>query len=698
LPNFQRLRKVVSQVAVKPDYIKLIGGTDEITPPFQRVTGTVRFGLNFEAITMGGYRRRAGDERFDGRPKPSDATYDLVRVNYSGIVTVGNIVTGATSAQTAQVIAVVNTVSEKYIIVTKVSGLFVIGENLLIAATVRAVVVEPNARGSAPTMALNALYKYLASEVYRADILAVPGEGPVRGVVEFNDVVYAFRNAVGGLAGGMYRSTTGGWVAVALGREISFTSGGPFEILEGATITGAISTATAVVARVILTSGTWATSDAAGRLILTGQVGNFGAENLDVGANLNVATVAFNSVQLTLLPNGKYEFFIENFGGAAGTRRVYGADGVNRGFEFDGTVYVPIHTGMVVDAPKHVIGHKFHLCFSFGASFQHSAAGLPYVWSPIVGALEIAVGDNITGMAWAPGNVVGGALVIYCRNRTYILYGTGVGDWQLVPYRRELGAYEYTIQDVAQTIVLDDRGITEFQTAQEYGNFSHNTLSNGVRDTINGLRTIATTSCVCRNKNQYRLFFSDGTSYYVTFNGKKNIGVMRQFSPHSAFTAWSGEALDGSERIYIGGANGFVYQQERGTSCDGEKIDSFFDLSYNFQKSPRADKHYRDASIEVKSENYAAFSVGYSLGYGVAGIPQPITQAVNSNLSVTHWDSGLTWDQFVWDGTSLSPSVIDSRGDGENVAFVISSSSEMIESFDITALLIHYTPRRRMRP
>lgn len=690
--------RAVASVPVQPDYIKLAGGTDEITPPFQRTTGTVRIGLNFEAIARGGYRRRCGDERFDGRPKPSDANYDFVRVNFTGTIIVNDVVTGATSTQTGKVIAVVDTTTAKYIIITKASGDFDVGESLEVAATARAVVVEVNARNAAPTPALNAWYKCLAAAVYRADIQKVPGEGPVRGVVEYNDVVYAFRNAVGGATCAIYKSSAGGWVAVALGREISFTSGGTFEILPAATITGATSGATAVVSRIVLTSGTWAAGTAAGRIIVTGQTGNFGAENLDVGANLNVATVAFNSVQLVLVPSGKYEFIIENFGGATGTRKVYGADGKNRGFEFDGTAYFPISTGMVVDTPTHVTGHKKHLCFSFGPSFQHSAPAQPFVWSAVLGAAEISTGDDITGMAWQPGNVAGGALALFCRNRTDILYGSGVGDWQLVSYRQELGAYPYTIQDVGQTVTLDDRGITEFLTAQEYGNFSHNTLSDRVRDSINAIRGLSTCSCVCRDKNQYRLFFSDGSRYYLTFEGKKSAGVMKMSSPYSAFVAWSGETVNGDERLYMGGADGYVYEMEKGTSADGAKIESFFDLSYNFQKSPRYDKHYRDITLEVQSNNFAAFSVGYSLGYGVIGVPQPVTQVVESDLSVTYWDSGLTWDEFYWDGMTLSPSVLDTRGDGENISLVVSSSSEMIEPFDITAVLINYTPRRRLRP
>jgi len=73
---------------------------------------------------------------------------------------------------------------------------------------------------------------------------------------------------------------------------LGFTSGGIYEIEVGGTITGATSAATAHVAGVSLSSGSWAGGDAVGTLTLRRVIGTFQAENLDVGANANVAAIA----------------------------------------------------------------------------------------------------------------------------------------------------------------------------------------------------------------------------------------------------------------------------------------------------------------------------------------------------------------------------------------------------------------------
>ena len=73
---------------------------------------------------------------------------------------------------------------------------------------------------------------------------------------------------------------------------VAFTSGGTYEVKAGMTITGATSTKTAKVVRVDLAAGTWAGGDAAGTFIVEALSGDFQAENVDVGTNSNVATVA----------------------------------------------------------------------------------------------------------------------------------------------------------------------------------------------------------------------------------------------------------------------------------------------------------------------------------------------------------------------------------------------------------------------
>ena len=418
---------------------QLNGGLDQETPAWRVPVGSIRESLNYEIAVDGGYQDIEGYEAFDGRPAPSDASFTIVDITITGSIVVGDTVTGAVTGATGLVIAVAtypDDPAQSYMALTKVTGVWSnASENVEVSATPEGNTDAVGYSDSAPTSKLKAQYDNLAADEYRADITVVTGQGDVWGGFSLGALKYAIRNKVGGATAGLYKSSVAGWTEIALGVEIAFTSGGTYVIAEQDTITGASNGATAVVERVQVTSGSFSGGDAVGFLKLSGQTGTFIGEDLDVGANLNVATVAGDSAAITLSPGGRLAYDLSNFADPAGAERVYGSDGVNLGWEFDGTVFARIRTGMVADTPTHVKVHKHQLFFSFAGSVQHSALGNPFSWAVILGAAEIATGFVITGFDIQPGAEGNAALLVACRQRLFVLYGNSVSDWNLVRYR-----------------------------------------------------------------------------------------------------------------------------------------------------------------------------------------------------------------------------------------------------------------------
>lgn len=680
----------------KLEFIQFAGGFDTETPRWEVKPGQLRETQNFEIGINGGYIDIEGYERTDGQAAPSAASYSILNVTITGSFAAGDEITQQVSGATATVVLVVTSDDQDYLVITKITGTFDDTNDLEVSASVEGTATSEAMPSGASTPQLDAYYKGLAADEYRNDITAVPGSGSILGVVYYNDVRYAFRNNVGGTAAAMYKSTSSGWSLVALGRELEFTSGGTTEIEEGDTIEGATSGATAVVTRVVLESGSWSGGDAAGRLIFASQTGTFQSENLDVGASTNIATIAGDSSAITLSPSGRYEFDIKNFGGQIGTKRVYGCDRVNRGFEFDGTVFVPIDTGMTNDAPTHVKVHKNHLFFSFGGSAQHSGTGTPYIWSPVFGAAEIATGDDITGFMIEPGTQGGSTLGIYNRNTVHMLYGSSSADWELVRFRDEVGAYAHTLQQFGITLFLDDRGITNLATAQEYGNFIHATLSKHIQSFINTKKTTVVASCISRNKSQYRVFFSDGSGLYITTDGRKIVGMMPILFENPVTCVWSSEDNAGNERIFFGSTNGMVYEMDAGTSFDGEDKEAFMVFHYNFSGSLRLLKKYMEITLETYGTGYSEFSFSYELGYASTLIPQPGAETKTLEFSPVYWDA-FVWDQFVWDGVSLSPTTLKLSGSAENISMTIRKNSNYFATNQFNGAFLKYLPRRMLR-
>ena len=399
----------------------------------------------------GGYRRIGGYERFDGRTEPHKGVYSTLPATITGTWAAGNTITGLTSGATA----VILTSNVNGFIVTKKTGTFVATESLQIAAVTVATCTAALFAGGALTSALNANYLNRAADIYRADILVVPGSGDIRGVWLYNDVVYAFRDNAGGTLGILHKSTSTGWTVVAFTEEISFTAGNS-SVGDGDILTqGAV---TATIQRVVAQSG--ASPNIVGRLIITARAGGNFAAGAATSTGGGALTLSGAQTAITVAPGGRYEFENQNFGGSTGTYRMYGCGGVDRGFEFDGTVYVPIATGMTVDRPNYMATHKNHLFFAFGASVQHSAPGTPYVWSAVLGAAEIALGDVVTGFSPEAGSANEAALTIATRNRSYVLYGTSVSNWNLIIVNQSGGALAYTLQKIGSTYALDDIGVT----------------------------------------------------------------------------------------------------------------------------------------------------------------------------------------------------------------------------------------------
>lgn len=674
------------------DMVVLKGGLDQVTPTLTLAPGALRQCTNFEAAVTGGYNRIKGYERFDGNSGPTamSESESPVRLSVSAIDNAAEINDAISSSGGAS--GVVSYISGLTIVIVKVVGTFAVGETLTVGVATIGVIDNVAVTPVSPQQ--DAMIRKSIADVYRADIAAVPGSGSVLGVVEYNDTVYAFRNNAGGTACDIYKSSASGWVNVQLYKTVSFTSGGTATPADGATLTQG--SYTAVIKRVVKTTGVWSSGSAAGQFIIETPTGNFSAGAATIGA-VNV-TLSGIQTALTLSPGGRFAFEEHNFFGQAVTKRIYGCDGVNKAFEFDGDVLVPLTTGTSPDTPTHLCCHKGYLFLMIGSSAFHSAPGDAYNWSGAGGAGEIAVGDVITDCIAMPGGTTSGTLGIFSRSNTYILYGSSPTDWNLVTYNTGTGAAPFSVQNMAQTFAFDDRGVNSIQAALQYGNFAQTAISNAVLPFITERINLLTASTLCRRKSQYRVFFSDGFALFVTVVNNKLMGCAPAWFPDAVTCCYEGKDSTGADVIYFGSTNGMIYQMEKGTSFDGAKID--FSLTTNFSnaRSPRTLKRYRKMVPEIFADNgsYVEFEVNFLIGYSSVEYSQPDISTYNQFAGQSKWDT-FTWDNYNWDEELSTPMECDCDGTAENIAVQISGSLDYIPEFTLNSFLIHYNARRMMR-
>ncbi len=673
------------------------GGLDLVTPTLRLQSGALRDGVNFECATSGGYSRIEGYERFDGHASPSAATFGIIQIDaFVNVPAIGLVVTQATSGATGTIIAVY-TGTAPYIIVTQITGTFDTTHTLTVPG--------PITVGTATTLTTflsaqdKAIYRAAAADVYRALIAAVPGSGSILGVVGMVfsgvDNVYAFRANVGATAVAIYKKSTSGWTLVPFYNIVSFTLGGTTEPADGTTLTqGGV---TATIKRVMSQSGIWASNTAAGQFVITNPAGgNFAAGAATIGA-INV-TLSGAETAITLAIGGRFEFVKCNFSGQAVTRRIYGCDGVNKCFEFDGDTLAPITTGLTNDAPSHIAFHKNYLWVSYASSVLHCGVGTPFRWSSTDGGGEIATGDTVNGMITLPGDQTSAALAVLLHGNTAILYGTDPDTFNYVALNTGVGARAYSIQNLFDTFVLDDFGVITLRTTLNYGNFAATTLTRNILPFIIQERSLFVASLTNRLKSQYRLFFSDGYGLYCSVVNQQYLGSIPVLFPNPVLCGDEVDLVNGDMASYFGSSNGFVYQLDKGTSFDGSDINAYILPAWDAIRSPLVEKRFRAVMLEVQGEGYATINYGYALDYGNTQTEQPSPVPVNLSLNaIERWDS-FTWDEFVWDGTNLIPSYLDATGTGVNIQPAITSGTNYCSAYTVDSIIHSYTPRRGLRP
>uniref|UniRef100_UPI004048A6FA hypothetical protein n=1 Tax=Rheinheimera sp. TaxID=1869214 RepID=UPI004048A6FA len=391
-----------------------------------------------------------------------------------------------------------------------------------------------------------------------------------------------------------------------------------------------------------------------------------------------------------LQPNGRYETIEANFTGAVADKEIIGVDGANPAFRFDGTTFTQITGPITPDQPTHLTvlpSQKLIMTYR-GGSLVYSEVGDPAGWDGNLGAGEIAVGYEIIGVETQADS----STAIFCRDRTFILYGKSEADFNLTTLALRSGAIPGTIQTLGTPLYLDDRGLTRLDRVQAFGNFDSATLSQKVQPLLQSKQGNARCSMVLRGKNQYRLFFGDNTGLGVTMYGGEVMGFFEFRLGFTPFCTWSGELPNGTEVFYAGGDNGYLYQLEKGFSHDGADYLSSFQTSFlNFGR-PEDKKRWRKLVIEADSVTRvdAQFRVYYD--YTDPNIPLEDVMFGSGSK----WDLS-DWDDAIWGGASTSWTDQYIDGVSRSLSVYMSVESDYYPPHQLAQLFIHASPRGRRR-
>jgi hypothetical protein len=301
---------------------------------------------------------------------------------------------------------------------------------------------------------------------------------------------------------------------------------------------------------------------------------------------------------------------------------------------------------------------------------------------------------------------VGGVLVITSERETKGLFGATIDDWELKLVGEKTGGKVYTSKKMDTVYGLDALGITSVSRTDAFGSFMGATVSQLVQPLVNLYRERSTSASIVRSANQYRLYFDDGTGLimYIPTAGQEpsNRAATRtkvefgQLSyPITVRQMYDTEGSNGLETHYFISDDGFVRQDQIGNNFDGAVIRSTVRLVYNQLNSPSMRKKYRRAILEMESQKPLSLKIIYDLTYG-----GDETKAGNEDFDINAggglWDVD-NWDEFFWDGQTVSTASVGLGGTGTNISMLIFNESASARPFIMQGITLHYDLRRLQR-
>lgn len=530
--------------------------------------------------------------------------------------------------------------------------------------------------------------KFFLTEKRRDKIGMVPGTSDIMGVWELNDVVYAFRD------GKMFNSSPTGWQEVNLGFTVNWNNRPSTttddELGYGDVIVGATSGATATVGWVGYggsqdhSSGYFTTLNVTGTFVDGEELKNQTLADIVIG---DIVGVPEANVMQSSSPRGM-RFVNHNFFAGTDSWSMFGATGNGPAFCYNPSRgFAPILTGREVENPFDVIVHKEYLFLAYpNASLQHSIIGSPFDWSGGLGAGEIGVGSEIRSLISSPKS-----LVICTEKDVQSLSGETIDDWRkdIVTSHNGIAMFSGVYQ--SQTFALMRSGIAAIDRTDQFGDFSDSVVSDRIRTLLRPRYD----NCVCalarKDKGVYYIYFDDGFNVAMATYQGAIIG----FHTFTLGNQIVKGAQNPAGNVWFYSNTGYIYQDDVGTSFDGDEKICVMRTSYANQGDPDTRKRYRRVDITFNGDVYVNVMTNFTYDKGNGDSIYSLSDnPLSSNGG--RWDTS-NWNRVFWDASEFPSIAADVDGVGFDISTMVYLQSRIHPDFVVEDVAFEWTARRKVR-
>ena len=517
-------------------------------------------------------------------------------------------------------------------------------------------------------------YRSMAFQFGVDSVSVVPGIDKIRGVVELDKEVIAFRD--NGEKCGVFISSNNGWSAVPATYLVKLKNlVKPENLLDNSNFTsGDVS---GVIHSVIL-----APDSQSGYVVLSRSVTT--NQPLQIN-NLAVATVE-NCTQVSLSKGKGWQFIYHNFYGGSNTFYAYGCNGEQIIEVRPNGVVVPILLNN--DNPQYICAHRNHLFASFqGGQLRHSLVGHPNQWSVLLGSEQFGLGDEITALS----STVGGVLIVGCRNKTAGLYGSGRDDWVLKDIS-SVGIYPNTLQTSFVPLAISKNGITRIDQTEQFGDFRLSEVDANRKLGFDKQHYNIAYSSTKPKSNQIRFYSAEGRHLCIMFQPDGTTKSTFFTYPEKVEGIWQSP-----DNVYMAFDDGKVYRQSDNCySFSGKKIDWIVKMAFNHCGAPTLIKSWHSAELQATTEGKSKLSYRFDLDYNSNYHAATLGKDLQIAGGGGRWNDSL-WNDFLWSAEDYSAPTFHLSGYSRNIALSFSGSSIYSPQFEISGLILNYITRRNYR-
>lgn len=414
----------------------------------------------------------------------------------------------------------------------------------------------------------------------------------------------------------------------------------------------------------------------------------------------------------TLTAGGSYAFINAAFSLLPTLQRVetfFLVNGIDYPQYYNGTTLVPInHANLPTTVfPTRILEFKGRLFLGYeDGRVYFSSIEDPTDFDPVNGAGVFEMGQPINNLIVTPGD----SLAVFCENKiiiiTSIYDGTSgsVDNDTLSTYKfrtdefsKRSGAVPMTAKRIlGQIIYMDDRGLSSMEASDVFGDFSAKSISKSVQGSLLLKKNTVTVAGVDRAKNQYRLYFNDGTGYIVTFDMEKKVrGITNVVLPNPVNTFSEGVDIDDNDFKVFTSNTGYVYRMDSGTSFDGAEIPTKMSTAFFSYNSPSNWKKYFKITLETTASALLTLKGKTEFNYRSNFVP-----SVNEEEYETG-DLGGTWgvdhySDFVYGSAAVQTPTLYVQGVGNNMSITIVTSNKYAQAHTIHSAIVDYSIIARM--